>query len=85
MKTKHSIDLTKDKSRCFAAVSGSSGCTILPVQLPECGTSGCRFYKPGSCRDWVRIEDEDGINLIPPEEYYTDERCNQEPRSSKRT
>lgn len=29
----------------------------------------CPFYKPEDCKEWVRIEDEEGIYLIPPEEY----------------
>ena len=35
-----------------------------------CSAYDCGFYKPESCKDYIRVEDKDGINFIPPEEYF---------------
>ena len=68
MITKHSIDLTKVNDPCFATNTKYGGCRILIGIHPDCGTFGCPFYKPYECKDWIRIEDNTGINLIPPED-----------------
>jgi hypothetical protein len=70
MITKSSIDLTKINEPCFALIGGrSSGwCSILLTTHTDCGTYRCPFYKPRGCKDWIRIEDRMGINLIPKEE-----------------
>lgn len=72
MRTKSSIDLTTATDPCFGLkkVAGNRRtCKIMCKMSPECGVE-CAFYKPESCEDWVRVEDEEGINLIPQEEYY---------------
>ncbi len=76
MKTRNSIDMDnmKDKHKCFAFrnIAGIITCEALRYIVPECGTPQCPFYKPVGCDDWIRIDDEDGHNLIPPEDYYED-------------
>ena len=67
MKTRNSIDLEKETGMC--ASDNMKTCRALVRYSEECGTCVCPFYKPKECKDWIRIEDEDGINLIPPEEY----------------
>ncbi len=71
MITIHSINLKQVNDQCFASIGNGSisGCRSL-VQIHEgCGTYKCPFYKPKACSDWIRIEDNTGVNLIPPEEY----------------
>ena len=69
MKTKNSVDLLpKTTDRCWALLS--EGCSILTRASKKCGSCECSFYKPVDCGDWIRVEDEEGITLIPPEEYY---------------
>ena len=68
MITKHSIDLKKVDDPCFATNKKYGGCKILTKIHQGCGTFECPFYKPYECKDWVRIEDRTGINLIPPED-----------------
>lgn len=75
MRTKHSINLKEISEQCFAAKPADT-CAITIPQLETCGTWKCPLYKPKSCKDWIRIEDRDGVNLIPPEEYAC-ERLNQ--------
>ena len=69
MRTKHSIELYRMKEPCFAA-SWDGECRALTTPHKDCGDYRCPFYKPINCKDWVRIEDRQGINLIPPEEAY---------------
>lgn len=69
MKTKNSVNLLpKTTERCWALLR--EGCNILTRTSEECGSCRCPFYKPVDCGDWIRVEDEEGITLIPPEEYY---------------
>lgn len=68
MITLHSIDLTKIDEPCFA-LTVTKACRALSKQSKECGTYKCPFYKPAICKNWVRVEDRQGINLVPPEEY----------------
>jgi len=68
MITLHSIDLKYTHDKCFAE-SFKGMCRILTTQSDTCRTVNCPFYKPDGCKEWVRIEDERGVNLIPPEEY----------------
>mgnify|MGYP006916040210 CR=1 FL=1 len=68
MRTKNSIDLTTATDKCFASIAGD-GCAVRTRVHEECGTYMCPLYKPEDCGDWVRVEDKDGVNLIPPEEY----------------
>lgn len=70
MITVHSIDLKKINSPCFALSKALKGCKVLIHTEEECCTYKCPFYKPDGCKDWVRIEDRTGINLIPPEEAF---------------
>lgn len=69
MITKHSIDLTHIKEPCFA-LTRDGECRVVIMPDFTCGTHKCPFYKPIDCKDWVRIEDRQGVNLIPPEEAY---------------
>lgn len=69
MITKHSIDLTRVNDPCCGLIGNGEGCRIL-IQMDEhCGTWRCPFYKPQGCKDWIRIKDRTGINLIPPEDW----------------
>lgn len=67
MKTRHSIDLKKVNEPCFARTR-MGYCRVLIIPARECGYK-CKFYKPEGCQDWVRVEDWEGLNLVPPEEY----------------
>lgn len=67
MKTRNSIDLKEVTEPCRALMH--DGCSVNTGLHKECGTYRCPFYKPEGCGDWIRVEDEEGINLIPPEEY----------------
>ena len=67
MITKHSIDLTRVDEPCFAW-SIVIGCQVLSRQQAGCGTYRCPFYKPRHCREWIRVEDKQGVNLVPPED-----------------
>lgn len=69
MKTHSSIDLTKVTDKCFAALQHGKGCTVLAAAEEKCSAADCPFYKPEGLKDWVRVEDKDGINLVPPEEH----------------
>lgn len=70
MLTRHSLDLKKINDPCFASIGykTTSGCRVLSKQIEGCGTYKCPFYKPRNCKDWVRIEDRMGVNIIPPED-----------------
>lgn len=70
MITKNSIDLTLCDAECcgLSKRKGERTCVVLCTEEPKCSTE-CPFYKPKGCHDWIKIEDSDGINLIPPEEY----------------
>lgn len=69
MKTKHSVSLLRlINEPCDSLYP--KGCRILTQVSKGCGSCACPFYKPKNCGDWIRVEDEEGINLIPQEEYY---------------
>lgn len=71
MMTLHSINLKYVKDPCFAsAPSRYGGCKLLTAVDEMCGTYECPFYKPKGCKDWVRVEDKQGISIVPAEEYY---------------
>ena len=57
------IDVTDRKDKCFAFISNQ--CTILTAT--EC--EKCKFYKPRGCEDWVRLNIQDRIIMVEPEEY----------------
>lgn len=61
------VEITNCKEPCFASLQG--GCAILT----KCKCEGCGFYKPKSCKDWVRVEKGGKAYILPPEEYYTKE------------
>ena len=67
--TTNSIELKTIKDKCFAAFENEEGCSCLTGPYEACTAAGCPFYKPDGLRDWIRVEDKDGINLLPPEEY----------------
>lgn len=69
MRTRNSINLRKTKEPCSSR-SELIICEALAHHISDCGTYKCPFYKPKGCKDWIRVEDEEGVNLIPPEEYY---------------
>lgn len=69
MKTKNSIRLGETRQTC-CSYSIMVRCSALTEPHEKCGYYRCPFYKPQGCGDWIRIEDEDGYSLIPPEEYY---------------
>ena len=73
MITEHSINLMAVRVTC-AMMGLDDECIGLTGIQPGCGSYQCPFYKPVGCADWIRIEDQDGINLIPPEEYKREER-----------
>lgn len=83
MITLHSIDLKYMHDKCFAE-SYQGVCRILTIQNDTCRTHKCPFYKPDGCKEWVRIEDNRGVNLIPPEEYETFRRKQNEYRTGIR-
>lgn len=68
MITLHSIDLKYVGDPCYAEMQGG-GCRALSAKNNNCRTWRCPFYKPKLCKEWVRIEDRQGVNLVPPEEY----------------
>lgn len=69
MRTPNSINLEMPHGSCWALLRGT--CSASTEQKEDdCCTYRCPFYKPKDCEDWIRIEDKQGINLIPPEEYY---------------
>ena len=69
MITKHSIDLRKVNDPCFA-ITPFKSCRVFGQLRKECGTYKCSFYKPKGCKDWIRITDRTGTNLIPPEDVF---------------
>ena len=69
MITANSIDLTEIKDNCFAAFEKEEGCSCLTAPYEECTAKACPFYKPDGMKDWIRVEDKDGVNLLPPEEF----------------
>lgn len=77
MITLHSIDLKYTIDPCFAAIGNrqTSGCRLLH-QMPKACNYKCPFYKPKDCREWIRVEDKNGCNLVPPEEYEKYRRRN---------
>lgn len=68
MVTIHSVNLKQINEPCFAEIGRNNGCRVLSKTDDSCGTYRCPFYKPQGCREWVRIDDRMGVNLIPPED-----------------
>ena len=68
MVTKHSINLKYIEEPCFAMIGKKSGCRVMMKAHEKCGTYRCPFYKPKDCKEWIRIDDRTGVNLIPPED-----------------
>ena len=79
MITLHSIDLKTTDEPCFGRTR-IGGCRVLTALAKECGYK-CQFYKPDGCKDWIRVEDRQGVNLIPPEEYEKEIRRRHEQRT----
>lgn len=61
------VKITKCTEPCFAKLS--TGCKILTVECEDAGST-CPFYKPKSCKDWIRVENRGEVWIVPPEEYY---------------
>lgn len=75
MKTHNSLDLMQCDAPCAMSFKQNGvACGLLTRYGKECGSAECPFYKPRGCKDWIRVEDEDGIIIIPPEEYYAARR-----------
>lgn len=70
MITLNSIDLKLIDDPCFGEIAGKRCAILSKVTTKDCRTYKCPFYKPKECREWVRVEDRDGINLVPEEEYH---------------
>lgn len=68
MKTKNSIDLKGVNDPCIG-MGWQGSCLLLNRMEPGCGSYRCNFYKPEGCESWTRIEDKNGVNLIPPEDW----------------
>jgi hypothetical protein len=62
------VEISKCTEPCFAEMN--TGCKILTA---EC-EGRCVFYKPASCKDWIKKEIDGKEWIIPPEEYYPDSR-----------
>lgn len=69
MRTQNSINLLMPHGDCWAKLRGACS-AMRKLEDKVCGTHECPYYKPKGCEDWIRVEDKQGINLIPPEEYY---------------
>lgn len=50
-------------------VNGNECDAMESFRAIDCGTYKCPFYKPIGCKDWVKIENEGGVELYTPEEY----------------
>lgn len=75
MKTHNSLDLMQCDAPCAMSFKQNGvACGLLTRYGKECGSAECPFYKPRGCKDWIRVEDEDGTIIIPPEEYYAARR-----------
>lgn len=60
------VEISKCKEPCFAQTYAS--CEVL---TGECeGRENCVFYKPASCRDWIKKRIRGKVYIVPPEEYY---------------
>ena len=51
---------------CFA--KRFQECLVVGNCLKGCNTYACPFYKPCGCEDWIKIERQQSIAMIPPEE-----------------
>ena len=70
MRTPNSINLLMPHGECWGLLRNT--CTVMrKLDKKTCGTYECPYYKPEDCEDWIRVEDKQGVNLIPPEEYYS--------------
>ena len=70
MITLHSIDLKYIKGPCIFITPRYGGCKLLTIEHKSCGTYKCPFYKPKGCKDWIRVEDRQGVSIVPEEEYF---------------
>lgn len=53
--------------KCFA--KSVAGCRIVSGEPSKyCGTYLCKWYKPKDCKDWVRLDTDNMVQLYPPEE-----------------
>lgn len=60
------VEISNVKEPCFAQMN--VGCKVLTC---DCiGKDECPFYKPVGCEDWVRVEHDGEVWIVPPEEYY---------------
>ena len=75
------IELNNCYDKCFADDAGQ--CTVLAVPASNCNAD-CPFYKPKTCKDWVRTKDKDKTVILPPEEYERRHKANEEDRKHRR-
>ena len=61
------IELKECTEQCFGILPNGK-CNVLYGRCKE--PKKCNFYKPAQCADWIRREEDEGVWLIPPEEYY---------------
>lgn len=48
------------RAKCFAETDTSEECFALRKVHPECGTTGCPFFKPEGCKSYIRTFDNNG-------------------------
>lgn len=60
------VEISKCKEPCFAQLN--VGCKVLTCDCV--GKDECPFYKPQGCNDWIRVENNGEVWIVPPEEYY---------------
>lgn len=62
-------ELDQTDGICFASIASNTGCRILSVRSPECGTYACPFYKPRDKSAWIRVDKGNAASLFAPAEY----------------
>lgn len=72
------VEIAVVNDKCFALTE--RGCVCLDDDS-QCGKC-CPFYKPAGCEDWVKVEIDGEVWLIPPEE--NERRFDREADSEKR-
>lgn len=72
------IDITDRTQKCYALVGGS--CDVLTHT--DC--NNCAFYKPIDCEDWIKVEEDGRVYIMPPEEYDERNRRKERKKNDKR-
>ena len=71
------VDITDRGAKCYAMVYGQ--CTVLI----RTNCTNCAFYKPEDCEDWVRVDKNNHIYLLDPDEYETRRRKDEQLQQRK--